>query len=262
MDKELTKKEMQELQKYRYNPGLEKAFKVGDLLEDKYLKSFIGNLTATIGAPNEAAAASIFMKRYAFLAVQALYAMTVWNKKLNLSTENIMMERPEPGKDWLPAFRFFNPTVQEREGEDRTVWRKEVLQELFAENIDPIITKLEKTFRISKLILWENVAIYLFWLYETELQGSSQANDDFNHLLFEAKGAVFGTFKGNPLQKYYTEKSFVEEYGTEIRTRKTCCFTYQLPAGKRCKTCPCAQIAKEGRCHDGETICSAVRGLA
>lgn len=262
MDKLLTEKEMLELAKYRFNPDLTNSVKVGDLLDDKTLKNFIANLSASIGAPTEKIAVSIFIKRYAFLAVQALYVMTVWNKKLNLSLENVLIELPEQGKDWLPAFRFTDLSVQEWEGRDRSVWRKSVLQELFAQNIDPVVTKLEETYRISKLILWENIAVYLFWLYESELQGNKQAVDDFNDLIFEANGRVFGAYRGNPLKKFYTEKTYVEDFGTEIRTRKTCCFSYRLPAGKRCKTCPCIQIAKEGRCNDGETICSAVRGLA
>lgn len=247
-----------ELQKYRLSTDIKKSFNIADLLEDKFLKQFISNLTESIGAPNEKAAASIFIKRYAFVAVVALYAMTVWNKKLNVSLSNIEMESPEKGKDWIPSFSLKDINGQVWNGIDRTEWQKEVLKELFANNIYPILEKLEKTFRISKLILWENIAVYIFWLYESEL--SNFENDtvlsDFRYLLFEAEGSLFGRYNGNPLQKFYTEKL------NGVRMRKTCCFSYQLQARKRCKTCPCTQITKDGRCQDGESICSAIRSFA
>ncbi|WP_223591978.1 siderophore-iron reductase FhuF [Neobacillus bataviensis] len=246
------------LQKYRLAANLKNSFHVADLLNDKFLKLFIANLADSIGAPNEKAAASIFIKRYAFVAVISLYAMSVWNKKINVSISNIEMESPEKGKDWLPSFLLKDEKEEDWNGKARADWRKDMINELFAKNIFPIIDKLEKTFGISKLILWENIAVYIFWLYESELKDSenSSVQSDFRYLLFEAEGSLFGRYKGNPLQKYYTEK--IED----VRMRKTCCFSYQLSAGKRCKTCPCTYITKDGRCQDGESICSTIRSLA
>ncbi|MGG1676908.1 siderophore-iron reductase FhuF [Neobacillus sp. NRS-1170] len=246
------------LQKYRLAANLKNSFNVADLLEEQYLKLFIANLADSIGAPNEKAAASIFIKRYAFVAVLSLYAMSVWNKKINVSLSNIEMESPEKGNDWLPSFLLMDEKEQDWNGNARAEWRKDIINELFAKNIFPIIDKLEKTFGISKLILWENIAVYIFWLYESELKDSknSSVQSDFRYLIFEAEGALFGRYKGNPLQKYYAEKI------DNVRMRKTCCFSYQLAAGKRCKTCPCLQITKDGRCQDGESICSTIRSLA
>ncbi|MGG3468048.1 IucA/IucC family C-terminal-domain containing protein [Neobacillus pocheonensis] len=246
------------LQKYRLASELKNSFCVGDLLDEKFLKVFIDNLSESIGAPSEKVSASIFMKRYAFITVLSLYVMTVWNKKLNVTLSNIEMESPEQGKEWLPSLSLKDANGIAWDGKNRAEWRRGVLKDLFAKNIFPIIEKLEKMFRISRLILWENIAVYIFWLYETELKDLNNGNvlNDFRFLMVEAEGAMFGRYKGNPLQKYYTEK--VEE----VRMRNTCCFSYQLPAGKRCKTCPCTQITKDRRCHDGESICSAVRSFA
>ena len=36
------------------------------------------------------AAASIFMKRYAFTAAMALMAMTCWNRKMDVNPENMI----------------------------------------------------------------------------------------------------------------------------------------------------------------------------
>jgi siderophore-iron reductase FhuF len=251
-----------QLKKYRFNPSLEHSFNVANLLDESFLKDFLKKLSVTIGAPSEKVAASIFIKRYAFLAVMSLYTMTAFNKRLNLSLENVKMELAKQGKDWLPGISLKDATVQDWDGNDRSQWCAGILKDLFANNLYPLISQLEKTVGISKLILWENIAVYLFWLYETELKGYHQAAEDFHSLISEAEGKLFGHYNLNPLQEYFAEKTYLEEWDAEVRVRKTCCFTYQLPAGKRCKTCPCTQIMKDRRCHDGENICEAVRSFA
>ncbi|MEH7109208.1 siderophore-iron reductase FhuF [Bacillus sp. JJ1764] len=256
MDKRLSSKELLELKKYRLCDEINQHFCVAELLNETYLRFFMKRLTNEIGAPSEKVAASIFIKRYAFIAVISLYAMTVWNKKLDLPLNQIYMETPETGKDWLPNFSMKDLNVQTFDSGNRDDWREGVLTDLFVNNIVPLIRMMEKTFGISSLILWENIAVYLFWLYETELV--DREKDDYQFLFLTAKGNLFGCANGNPLQRYVT----VKDKDSGIRMRKTCCFSYQLPAGKRCRTCPCTHLAKDGGCHDGEGICSAVRGFA
>jgi len=249
------------LGKYRFQSSLEDSFDVAALMDEVFLKDFLENLSDAIKSPSEKAVASIFIKRYAFLAVMALYAMA-WNKKLNVSLDNVKMEGAEQGKDWLPGISLKDAAVQDWDGSEHSQWRASVFKDIFANNIDPLISQLEKTVGISKLILWENIAVYIFWLYESELKENDRAAEDFRYFISEAEGSLFGRYKLNPMQKYFAEKTYLEEWDTEVRVRKTCCFTYQLPAGKRCKTCPCTHIAKDRRCHDGENICEAVRSFA
>ncbi|MCM3765845.1 IucA/IucC family C-terminal-domain containing protein [Neobacillus niacini] len=263
MAKALTEKEILSLQKYRLNQDLSHSFAVYDLLDREFLEEFIANLAEAIGAPNQKIAASIFIKRYAFLAVISLYAMSAWNKKIDVGLDNVTMERPVKGSAWLPMFSFSELAAEDwNPAENREEWRKAVIRDLFTKNIDPVIVMLEKTFQISRFILWENIAVYLFWLYESELK-DTDPNEDFKFLLFEADGSLFGSYRKNPIQKYYGEKVYMEEWGGEVRKRKTCCFTYQLAGStKRCKVCPCAHIAKDGRCAYGEDLCGPARGLA
>ncbi|MDQ1144469.1 siderophore-iron reductase FhuF [Bacillus sp. SORGH_AS 510] len=265
MDRQLTSNELQVLKKYRLNGSNEgDSFPVAKLYDETFVQHLLANVALTIGAPSLKVAGSIFIKRYAFLPVMALYSMTVWNKSLNISLENITMEIPKEGEPWLPSFSLKELTARDWNGEDRDVWRASVMKDLFVNNIDPIITAIEKAVGISKSILWENIVVYLFWLYEKELKENENSNvaDDFRCLIFEAEGSLFGTYDINPLQRYYGEKRYEEESNEEIRLRKTCCFSYQLPEGKRCKICPCAHLGKDGRCNDGgESICSAVRSF-
>jgi ferric iron reductase protein FhuF len=251
----LAENDLSLLQKYRLQLETGLSFNVAKLLDTSFAFDFMRNLAYSIGSPSERAAASIFIKRYAFIAVISLFAMTTANKKLNLSLDNIEMEEAERGKDWLPMISLKDPSIEEWNGEDRNEWRKGVYRDLFAHNIYPIIEHFEKTFKVSKLILWENIAVYLFWLYETELNEIENPNvqSDFKFLIKEAEGNLFGNYHLNPIQKYYSVKHSQDE----IRMRKTCCFTYQLGT-KRCKTCPCTHIAKDGVCYDGESFCGAV----
>jgi ferric iron reductase protein FhuF len=254
----LEENDLSVLQKYRLKSEMGKSFNVASLLDKAFVIEFMKKLSYSLGAPSERTAASIFIKRYAFIAVISLFVMTASNKKLNLSLDNIEMEEAERGKDWLPMISLKNPSIEEWNGQDRDEWRKGVYRDLFAHNIYPMIELLEKTFKISKLILWENIAVYLFWLYESELKDSGYPNvqSDFNFLIKEAQGNLFGKYHLNPIQKYYSERYFQDE----IRMRKTCCFTYQLGT-KRCKTCPCTHIAKDGVCYDGESFCGAASRL-
>ncbi|PLS02630.1 siderophore-iron reductase FhuF [Neobacillus cucumis] len=263
MGNNLLEAELTQLEKYRFSSDLPQSFMVKDLLKDEYLKDFLKKLTAILGAPNEKATASIFIKRYAFVAVMSLYTMTAWNKRLDVSLSNIKMESPKTGEDWLPSFSLVNDKLQPWDGTKRPHWRQDIVKSLFAENLELLIRKLEKTVGISRLILWENIAVYLFWLFEKELKDHPSAHvlDDFNYMLFQAEGGLFGTYKRNPLLRYYGMKTNMVEWNEEVRIRSTCCFSYQLPAGKRCKTCPCTQIAKDGRCQDGEGIYCSIRSI-
>jgi len=256
--------ELAHLQKYRFKPNLTNSLNVIELLDDVFLQDFLKKLANIIGAPNEKTAASMFIKRYAFVAVMSLYTMTAWNKKLDVSLENLKMEAPEPGKTWLPSISLVDDTLQDWNGENRHKWREEIVSNLFAANIDIMINKLANIAGISRLILWENIAVYLFWLYETELKAHKSSNvfDDFTFLLFEGEGPLFGACNLNPLQRFYGGKPNMVKWDNEVRIRNTCCFSYQLQAGKRCKTCPCTQIAMDGRCQNGEGIYCSVRSAA
>jgi ferric iron reductase protein FhuF len=254
----LKENDLSVLKKYRLTSETGRSFNVANLMDKSFALEFMRNLAYSIDSPSEKAAASIFIKRYAFIAVISLFAMTTANKKLDISLCNIEMEEAERGKDWLPMISLKNPSIEQWNGEDREEWRKGVYRDLFANNIYPLVEHFEKIFKVSKLILWENIAVYLFWLYETELKENKNPNvlNDFRFLTTEAEGNLFGNYHLNPIQKYYSEKNSPDE----IRLRKTCCFTYQL-GSKRCKTCPCTHITNDGVCFDGESICGAVQSF-
>jgi ferric iron reductase protein FhuF len=219
--------------------------------DDLRFYQYLELLKEKIGSPNDKVTASIFVKRYAFLVVIYLYAMTAWNKRLNVDVNNLVLISDEQDRIWLPSFSFTDHSYVKATSEDREEWRSETIKLIFAKNLYPVMDRLMRTTKTSKYILWENIAVYIFWLYETVFEDEknekikNRAKADFDYLVNQAPGKLFGGYNQNPLNRYYTDPIFIPEYGKEVRVRKTCCFSCELTENsKRCNTCPpkCLQL--------------------
>jgi ferric iron reductase protein FhuF len=244
----LTKEQADALRQFRLVSNAENSsfsIETKELLDPGTVGEYLLKLKQHIGATDEKVAASILVKRYAFLPVTYLYCMTAWNLKLDISHENLSLESQEKNGIWLPGFRFKN-LWGKASGADRNQWREDAIRSLFSIHVLPILDSVAKEAKISKLILWENIVIYLFWLYETVLPEepllARKASEDFKFIMEEASGDLFGRYNENPLKRYHNKKIFVESTGKVIRPRKTCCFSYLTNSGKRCGTCP--QVCK------------------
>ncbi|WP_059172189.1 IucA/IucC family C-terminal-domain containing protein [Bacillus sp. FJAT-27445] len=261
---QLNEVEKDALKDYRFAAErLYRMISVKALLDPLELKAFIDQLKVTFQTDSEKVAASVFIKRYAFLAVLALYTMSAWNKKLDIRPENIYLEPPSADPKWLPKFYLTNTQTGEVNTADRQAFRRQAVSELFAGHLFPLISLLAKTTGVSKLILWENIAVYIMWLYESKLEKEPNAGGDLDFIFKKAEGSLFGSYNHNPIKKFYYEKTYVDDLDEMVRIRQTCCFSY-LTGGKssRCKTCPCRKLEMEGKCSNGpENVCDAVRSL-
>lgn len=212
-----------------------------DLLDVEICTDYLNQLSLLLGSPSNMITASQFLKRYAFLtAAPLLYAMSVYNKGLDFSIENCSLESaldfPRLDHVSLVHVDAVMPATHTRH-----VWRDAVIQALFAENIGKLIQVMSKVAKVPKLILWENVAIRVFSLYEKrigetedqEIQARAQA--DFQYLIHQASGALFGE-KKNPITRFYSKPTLSSEVSSPIRVRKTCCFYYDIE--EYCSNCP------------------------
>lgn len=213
------------------------SIETSKLLNESDLKNYLVILQHHIGAANIKVAASIFIKRYAFLSVIYLYTMTTSNKRLNISFGNVSLETKDSDELWLPFFYFHHLDVQDLEG-NREDWQASSLESLFKEHLSPILSILSSITKVSKLVLWENIAVYIFWLYETVLLEEEisqnvvkRAEEDFHMILSPTSSKLFGEYSENPLARYYKK---------ELATRKriTCCYSHLTNSGKYCSTCP------------------------
>lgn len=247
MESHLIEQEKHQLREFRFTAAKspsELSIELEQLMDTEILSDYLMKLSKLIGAPNPQTTASIFMKRYAFIAVIFLYSMTVYNKRLDISFSNVSLETIRDQEQWLPQFYFKQTTAIALTG-DRNEWRKESIKQLFAEHLCSIMNLLIKETKISKHILWENISIYIYWLYEKilmpydNMEIRRRAQEDFHNLIHEAPGNIFDSSNRNLLNKYKNDLVFIREHKGEVRIRTTCCLSYRLKTGgKYCKTCP------------------------
>lgn len=128
--------------------------------------------------------------------------------------------RRSTNTSWLPVYSF---SLETAEPHQSTVeW---ITKELYAQTLVPIVELLAKERGISRVVLFENIFIYIKWIFISKLQDSIT----FQRLI-ELPACEFGVKKQHPLALY-------ESRCTTFR--KTCCLYYQTQnAVKACKTCP------------------------
>ncbi|MGV2939947.1 IucA/IucC family C-terminal-domain containing protein [Mesobacillus sp. LC4] len=248
MKRELTATEIGILANYRFvdsEPEKDVQIDFRPFTDESAMGAYLEKFNEGLKAPDAKTAASVFMKRHAFLAVLYLYSMTAFNKKLDVSPENIILADAIKDGLWLPGFYLKNKSTELCPSGQREEWRKEAIGHLFLDNLSPVMDAISKSAKISKMILWENVSVYIFWLYEKILsqvddhEVKERAQKDFSFLIETAPGKLFGRYHSNPIARYHTEPVYQEEADTYIRIRKTCCFSYMLKdKGSYCKTCP------------------------
>ncbi|XXM70439.1 IucA/IucC family C-terminal-domain containing protein [Lysinibacillus sphaericus] len=242
------------LEQYRFlkgvPPGSEGTEASRLLFDEGELVRYLEDRFALMGSSGLKTAGSLFMKRYAFIAALGMLAATCWNRKLDLSPDNLVLSDHVNDKGlWLPRFHLKDPSVWEFTSPAE---KEEFIRSLFAGHVDKMVGVLKRSVKLPGLILWENVAVYLFWIYENEAFTSEreQKQYDFAQLLSDENSHWFGDYKKNPLKRYYTEKVKVEGLDDEIRVRKTCCYSYRLENGEqfRCKSCPQTCKVKRTAC--------------
>ncbi|MGV3466689.1 MAG: IucA/IucC family C-terminal-domain containing protein [Heyndrickxia sp.] len=244
----LTAMEVNELSRFRFTnqiTGGRRNIAVIELLDQVSLHNHLNNIGKQIGSPTQRVTASLLTKRMAFYAVIHLYTMSVLNKRLNVDIKEMKLVEKEDDSLWLPDFYLGNFVITELY-DNRNQWRATIVENLFAHFFHPLIEALREATRFSKMVMWENIAIYVFWLYESLLKEEKdkeiiqRIEDDFCFIMQKAEGALFGPYIQNPLARFDREKTYREEINEWIRVRKTCCLSNLLEAkdGKRCSTCP------------------------
>ncbi|MBN8208753.1 hypothetical protein JI666_08340 [Bacillus sp. NTK071] len=238
--------EKKRLEKLRLHIGIDASSypNVEQLLDEEKLTAILERLVGDGHFPNPIVAGSQFMKRYGLMTlVSSLYAFTMWNKPIVAAPEQLAYQLDTDAESW--SMNLVIRDEWRRNGKDRIDARAVLANELINENLAPIIETMVKATKLSATILWENAAIYLFWLYETLIPGEGDSEqkrrgeEDFHYFLREFNCTSF-TCGANPFLPYYSEKTEREE--GSLRIRKTCCLKDQISAESPCcKTCPKAR---------------------
>lgn len=237
-----------ELSKYRLieeMSELDHYISMDSLFDKEQLPAVLSHIGERIGSPSHKVTASIITKRIAFYGVIHLYAMSVWNKRFKVELEEIKLIEKANDNLWLPDFYFGHYQLEDATSE-RKQWVDQVMNELFSSFFHPLIETLRNVTRFSKLVMWENISLYIFWLYESLLSDESyrdiypRLRNDFQYIIHEACPELFGPYKNNPLSRFDSEKKVRIDSSEPIRIRKTCCLSNLLDGKekKRCSTCP------------------------
>ncbi|QEA00187.1 hypothetical protein D0439_16805 [Lysinibacillus fusiformis] len=230
-----------------FEPAIDATYSISaeNLLDAEQALVYLQTIAPFFQSPSLLVTASLFGKRYSVLTMaSAFYAMSRYDKGLQVTIENIWVEAEGHAKPWMPNVRFIDHTVSVPTT-DRNAWRDEVLKGIFADNLAKVWQSLTKISKIPKTILWENTAIYVNWLYETKIrEGANEQEiirlqEDYDYIVNQAPGALFGE-KKNPLTNYCGPKVTIKESEHPIRIRKTCCFYYHTSdeINDYCISCP------------------------
>jgi ferric iron reductase protein FhuF len=218
------------------------------LLDDALCLETLHKIMPELGAPNLKVTASLVIKRMAFLTLApVLYAMSGFDKGLDASIENSVFEYPLDNKIWQSKMPLKNTSVSVLERSDkegRAAWRHEILSKVFSGHLTLLVEQFYRLTKVSRRILWENVAVRVFSIYEQRILASvieekrATAEADYAYLLDKNTTQLFG-LNENPLTVFYRDKEFTALSDNPVRVRRTCCFYYQATEPPvYCGSCP------------------------
>lgn len=218
------------------------------LLDDALCLETLQKIMPELGAPNLRVTSSLVIKRVAFLTLApVLYAMSGFNKGLDASIENSVFEYPLDNRIWQSKMPLKNTSVsvlERSDKEDRAVWRHEILSKVFSGHLTLLVEQFYRLTKVSRRILWENVAVRVFSIYEQRILVSvieekrATAEADYAYLLDKSTTALFG-LNENPLTVFYQDKQLTALSENPVRVRRTCCFYYQATEPPvYCGSCP------------------------
>lgn len=134
----------------------------------------------------------MLVKRSGMPAALHFYLFTVWGKRLPTAPASVSWEIEADDRGWMPSF-YFHKGAELIEA-DRTEELKRLTEDIFRCHLGGLIAACRRVFSISKHILWENIAVYLYWMYDTLLEDpklKARAAQDFHFLLYEAEPGLF-----------------------------------------------------------------------
>ncbi|MEI2398169.1 IucA/IucC family C-terminal-domain containing protein [Paenibacillus phytohabitans] len=214
---------------------------LSQLQEEAACREYVSWLKDYIGAPDMQVAASMLAKRIGYLWIAPLLAaMTFHNREVSFPLDTSFLYHPASpefkGDTHFPflavnGLRTASPT------EDREAWREEVIKEIFAVQLTPLLQTLAAIGPVPMAVLWENIMVRIAPLYSPGTDESGQDRQrmqaDFAFLTRTAPGELFGP-RRNPFTRF-TEHN--DETTVAKNKRSTCCFYYRM-SGEYCRKCP------------------------
>ena len=232
---------------FRLRPGEQadaRSLPASEWLDEGRCAALLERLAPVIGAPDAAIAASLLVKRLAFLVTgNVLYAMTVFNQGLRLDLNRTHLEYAHDNGLWTSALPVDDLRFIPCPSGSREAWREATVDALFAGFFAPLCHALSRSSGLPVAILWENIAVRVYSLYEGRMtnldaQAERRRQEDFAWLTEQASPALFG-LDNNPLKRFRRPAKKLPEGQGYRRFRRTCCFYYKASTPvEYCLNCP------------------------
>lgn len=216
---------------------------LSQLHDEAACRDYLSWLKDYIGAPDTQVAASMLAKRIGYLWIAPLLtAMTFHNREVSIALDKSYLYHPDlsagQGDTRFPFLAVDGLLTAAAPLDNRTVWREEVVKQIFAEQLAPLLQHLAAAGPVSMAVLWENIMVRIAPLYApgTEESGQEQQqrmSEDFTYLTKIAPGSLFG-MRSNPLTRFTEHHDGVHVAKSK---RITCCFYYRM-SGEYCVKCP------------------------
>ncbi|GEL78219.1 IucA/IucC family C-terminal-domain containing protein [Tenuibacillus multivorans] len=211
------------------------------LLDKDFLLKYLQDIKSEFNTESIFVAGSQLMKRLGFnIVLPTLYLMTVHDMKLDMDFKRAGIVPNTVGDKWLPNLYLKDFHVESIVTSEREDVRQAITEDLF-QKMDQLVQAVSNVSRVPKPNLWENIAIYVYWLYEKKLKEdrfrdvANQVGDDYSFLIRGLSADVFAD-NCNQLTNFYWGRR-VKDDGTRIR--RTCCFYYGANSDRKCcSTCP------------------------
>lgn len=224
------------------------------LLNDEICLNVLSQIRSDMGAPDLKIAASLVIKRMAFLTLAPLLSgMSCYNKGLDVAIDNCLFEYRMDNRRWQNQMPLKNVQVSVP-ATQRDVWRDTLLSRAFNGNLSLLVTQFHKLTRVPQAVLWENIAVRIFSIYERRIlpalarqEQMAIAQADLSYLIDKTTTEIYHTAT-NPIARYYGKSSCTAIPPATIRVRRTCCYYYKASEPvEYCSTCPLLHKPKPSR---------------
>ena len=195
-------------------------------------KNKLGQLLELVGtslqSPSPVVTASLFAKYYSYALISGgLYSLFHMGEKLDFSLRNISLQT---GEKWSPSLVLEKRPTRMVGG----AGKKEGIDSLFFENLQPVYDSLVEHTGIKRQVLWAHASYAVDYLSR---KWRGEAQNDFGHKrLDEDFQLILGTVED--LQIKFTSIDHPLFMGEKLTLRKECCLRSCLPNASSCTTCP------------------------
>lgn len=206
------------------NDTREPLFTLADLYS-KDLPHILNTVQDVTDAPTSAVAASVFFRRLGFFFAAQFQSITVSNQMYAGPLSSIGVIR----EDF--TYKFIVPQDEFIQINNR----EQAIRSVLDTYGHPLVERVSKQAKISKLILWENIWGYVIWAYHQLIaEGQEFAAQDLEVLLLDTTWKP--QMRRSPFKQFLQNQSALE--AMKNYKRVTCCLLKEMPDTNKCPYCP------------------------